>query len=93
MKFTGYIISGEGTRPDPKLIAAISEFPAPTDLTNLRSFMGLVNRFTDFTPDLKHAMVQLQGLLKKTNAYLCGEDHEQCQEDHHGSIGTNFEAL
>ena len=43
VKFAGYIISGEGTRPDPKLTPAISEFPAPTDLTNLRSFMGLVN--------------------------------------------------
>ena len=40
VKFAGFIINGDGTKPDPKLAAAISEFPAPTDLTNLRSFMA-----------------------------------------------------
>ena len=81
VKFAGYIINEEGTKPDPKLTAAISEFPAPTDLTNLRSFMGLVNRFTDFAPDLKHAMVPLQGLLSKKNAFLWGEDHDKAMNE------------
>ena len=97
VKFAGYIINEEGTKPDPKLTAAISEFPAPTDLTKLRSFMGLVNRFTDFAPDLKHAMVPLQGLLSKKNAFLWGEDrdtdNERGQKNHHGSKGTNPQTL
>ena len=39
--------------------------------------MGLINRFTDSAPDLKHAMVAWQGLLKKANAFLWGEDHKK----------------
>jgi hypothetical protein len=38
-------------------------------VTNLRSLIGLVNRFNDSNPDLKHAMASWQGLLKKSNVY------------------------
>ena len=61
---------------NPDLVAAIAKFPAPNDLTNLRSLIGLVNRFNDQNPDLKHAMVSWQGLLKKCNKFVWGEEHE-----------------
>jgi hypothetical protein len=44
VKFAGFIISPEGVGPDPAKISAISEFPSPTNLTDLRSFMRLVNQ-------------------------------------------------
>ena len=63
VKFAGYIISDEGTRPDPEKVAAINQFPEPDNLTDLRSFLGLANQFSDFGPDLRHAMEPLKGLL------------------------------
>jgi hypothetical protein len=45
-------------------------------MTNLRSLIGLVNRFNDSNPDLKHAMASWQGLLKKSNVYRWGDVHE-----------------
>ena len=39
--------------------------------------MGLINRFTDSAPDLKHAMVPWQGLLKKGNVFVWGEHHNK----------------
>jgi hypothetical protein len=74
--FAGYIVSEEGTRMNPDLVAAIAKFPAPKDITNLRSLIGLVNRFNDQNPDLKHAMVSWQGLLKKSNKYMWGDVHK-----------------
>ena len=47
VKFAGYIINSEGTKPDPEKVAAIKDFPEPTNLTDLRSFMGLANQFAD----------------------------------------------
>ena len=61
-------------KQDPKLVEAISKFPPPTNLTDLRS---LINHFTDSAPDLKHAMVPWQGLLKKGNAFEWGEHHDK----------------
>jgi hypothetical protein len=69
-------IYAEGTRMNPDLVAAIAKFPAPKDITNLRSLIGLVNQFNDQNPDLKHAMVSWQGLLKKSNKYEWGDVHE-----------------
>ena len=63
--FAGYIVSEEGTRQDPKMVEAISEFPAPKDLTNLRSLIGLVIQFNDFNPDLKQAMEPIARTLEK----------------------------
>ena len=76
VQFAGYVVSEEGTTQDPKLVEAISKFPAPKDVTNLRSLIGLVNRFNDSNPDLKHAVASWQGLLKKSNVYLWGDVHE-----------------
>ena len=67
VQFAGYIISEECTRMNPDLVAAMAKFPVLKDITNLRSLIGLVNRFNDQNPDLKHAMVLWQGLLKKCN--------------------------
>ncbi|XP_059087680.1 uncharacterized protein K02A2.6-like [Tigriopus californicus] len=44
VKFAGYVIGPDGVRPDPAKVATISKFPAPTNLTDLRSFLGLTNQ-------------------------------------------------
>ena len=75
VKFAGYVLNAEGTKPDPDKVAAIGKFPEPTNLTDLRSFMGLVNQFADFAPDLKHAMLPLKALLSKKNAFVWTDDH------------------
>ena len=75
MKFAGFVVSDKGTRPDPDKVAAISKFPKPENLTDLRSFLGLANQFSDFSPDLRHAMEPMKGLLKKQNAFVWNESH------------------
>ena len=77
VKFGGYIVSDKGTMPDPEKVAAIRNFPAPHMLTDLRSFLGLANQFTDFTPDLKIAMEPLKPLLQKKNDYKWTDDHDK----------------
>ena len=64
------MVSDKGMRPDSDKVAAISQFPIPEDLTNLRSFLGLANQFSDFSPDLRHAMEPMKGLLSKKNAFV-----------------------
>ena len=77
VKFAGFIVSEEGSKPDPDKVASIRDFPSPKDITNLRSFMGLVNQFATYAPDLKHAMVPLQPLLKPKNVYQWLPEHEE----------------
>ena len=76
VRFAGYIVSKEGSKMNPDLVAAIAKFPAPKDLTNLRSLIGLVNQFNDQNPDLKHAMASWQLMLKKCTKFVWDEVHE-----------------
>ena len=71
-------MSDKGTRPDPDKVAAISQFPIPKDLTNLRSFLGLANQFLDFSPDLRHSMEPMKGLKK--NAFVWNAAHTASME-------------
>ena len=80
VKFAGYVISAQGVWPDPDKIAAIAQFPIPENLTDLKSFLGLANQFSDLSPDLKHAMEPMKGLLKKKNAFVWNESHTKSME-------------
>ena len=57
-------------RPDLDKTKAISEFPTPKDLTQLRSFLGLANQLTVFLPDFVQNTTRMRQLLKKTTAWL-----------------------
>ena len=43
MTFAGYKVSADGVKPDPARLEAIKNFPVPTDVTGVRSFLGLAN--------------------------------------------------
>ena len=46
VKYVGYIVKGDGIELYQTKVKVISNFPAPTNLTELRSFMGLVNQMS-----------------------------------------------
>ena len=76
--FTGYVISQDGVKPETRKIDAISKFPAPENLTQLRSFLGLVNQLGIFIPDLAHVTQVLRALLKTNVAYVWLNEHQDC---------------
>ena len=63
------MISDKGVRPNPERVRSLSDFPAPTNVSDLRSFLGLANQLGHFVPDLSQATVTLRGLLKSDVAW------------------------
>ena len=43
VQYLGYIVDEHGVHVDPDTIQVIRDWPAPTTLTELRSFLGLAN--------------------------------------------------
>lgn len=41
VEYLGHIVSRDGVRTDPKKLEAVRDFPQPTNLKALRSFLGL----------------------------------------------------
>lgn len=63
--FLGHLISSSGVQLDPKRIEAIENFPAPWNVRDLRSFLGLINYERKFCDRFADAVVPLLRLLRK----------------------------
>ena len=77
VKFAGYLIGADGIRPDPEKIRALSDFPAPHDVTSLRSFLGLANQLGMFVPDMSHMSDSLRPLLRKNAVFIWDPEHQR----------------
>ena len=62
-------------------MAAIRTFPRPTNLTEVRSFLGLANQLGYFVPDLTHVCRPIHELTKKDVAFNWGLSQEKAFED------------
>lgn len=66
--FAGFTITMDGIKPTKKMIAAIESFPVPKNITDLRSFLGLVNQVSYAFSESKK-LDPFRSLLKKETAW------------------------
>ncbi|CAI7765101.1 unnamed protein product [Closterium sp. NIES-53] len=76
LEFLGHIISAEGVEKDPKKIATIQAWHAPTNLTELQSFLGFINYVRRFILDMVKLTAPLTYLLRKGVEYTWGEKEQ-----------------
>lgn len=74
--FAGYIIKPGGVAADPKKLEKITQFPQPTNLTDLRSFLGLVNQLSDVSSDIAATAAPFRPLLQKSSPFIWTSNHE-----------------
>lgn len=79
--FVGYKVGTSGVTADPKKIEAIKKFPQPTSVTELRSFLGLVNQLGEFSSKISSTTTPLRGLLSTKNLFQWLPIHSQAFEN------------
>ena len=62
--------SSHGIKPDPERIKGLTTFPAPWDISGVRSFLGLANQLSGFVPDFGHMTAKLRELTSMKNVFL-----------------------
>ena len=72
--YCGYILSQDGWRVDDAKVKAIKEFPVPRNKTDMRSFFGLFQQFSNFTTNLSKLAEPLRHMLKEKNEFLWDEN-------------------
>ena len=65
VEYLGHQISVQGLQPTEDKVRAIKAAPVPTDVTQLCSFVGLVNFYGKFLPNLSSVLAPLYALLQK----------------------------
>jgi len=75
--FLGHVITKEGSKVDPQKVKAITEWPRPTNVTEIRSFLGLAGYYRRFVKDFSKIASPLTNLLKKANKFKWTE---RCQK-------------
>lgn len=60
----GYRIDSKGIHADPAKLAAITEAPRPSNQQQLKSFLGLIQYYGKFIPNLSALLNPLHNLLK-----------------------------
>jgi hypothetical protein len=64
-KFLGFIVSTQGIRMDPTKVEVIQDWPVPTTLKQLQSFLGFCNYYRAFLKDYGRVTWPLSLLTKK----------------------------
>jgi hypothetical protein len=65
IEFLGHIIDANGVRLSDARVQGIRAVPEPTSVKAVRSFIGMVNYFRDFIPDLSGHLIPLFALTSK----------------------------
>lgn len=75
--FLGHVISGNGIQVDPKKIEAVVNWKRPTNVTEIRSFLGLAGYYRRFVKDFSLIAKSLTRLTQKNVKF---EWTDQCEQ-------------
>lgn len=62
--YLGHVIDGKSVRPDPDNIRAVSNFPRPRNVKEVRSFLGICNYYRRFVKDFARISRPLNDLTR-----------------------------
>ena len=74
--FLGHVVSGEGVATDPEKVRLVEEWPVPTNLRELRSFLGLAGYYRRYVRSYAQLASPLTDLTKKGQRF---DWDERCQ--------------
>ena len=81
MEFLGHLVSENGIEVDPSKVSSISDWPRPTTVSQLRSFLGLVNYYREYIDHFAHRAGALTNLLSATVSFDWGPDQTRAFSD------------
>ncbi|KAK7925007.1 hypothetical protein WMY93_007317 [Mugilogobius chulae] len=80
IKFLGQIIEATGVSPDPEKVSAVRAMKEPSNISEVRRFLGMTNHLGKFLPHLAEKTRPLRELLRKTNMWSWGPQQMQAFE-------------
>ena len=76
IEYLGHQISAAGLKPTAEKIRAITDAPTPTNVSQLKSFLGLLCYYSKFLPNMATLLAPLYELLRKQSEWSWGAEQE-----------------
>ena len=71
-RFLGHIVGADGVSADVNKVSAIQKYPVPTDIHELRCFLGMVNQLGKFNANTATLTQPLRELLRGKHCWFWG---------------------
>ena len=81
VEFLGHKIDSHGLHTSAKKVEAVKKAPRPTNQQQLRSFLGLLQYYCKFLPNLSTLISPLNSLLQKNHPWRWTRDCERAFEE------------
>ena len=78
--YCGYRVRKEGVRPLLENVEAVQKAPEPTNVSELRSYLGMLNYYLNYLPDLATVSEPLHRLLCEGCTWKWGEEQSKSFE-------------
>jgi hypothetical protein len=79
--YLGHFISGTGIRPDPVKLSGIKDWPIPTSVSELRSYLGIMSYYRRYIKNFAIIARPLNDLLKKTANWKWTSEQQEAYQD------------
>ncbi|KAK9065033.1 hypothetical protein SSX86_016416 [Deinandra increscens subsp. villosa] len=79
--FLGHVVSAKGIEVDPTKIEAITNWPRPSTVNEIRSFLGLAGYYRRFVEGFSSLASPLTQLVRKGVKFEWNEEREKCFEE------------
>ena len=77
--YLGFIVNGQGIRPDPNKIQSIRDLPTPTSVRDVRAFIGMCSYFRRIIPNFSKTA---EPLIAMTRKYARFNWNNQCDKSY-----------
>jgi hypothetical protein len=81
MPFLGHVVSKYGIAVDKSKVAQIQQWQTPTNVTEVRSFLGLASYYRKFVKDFSHIAAPLTNLTKKDVLFSWKEPQQKAFQE------------
>ena len=81
VSYLGHVIDANGLRPLPEKVQAIQHAPTPKNVTELKSYLGLLTYYGKFLPNLSTCLAPFYKLLSKHEKWEWSSEQERAFQE------------